>query len=97
MKKIVSLAGVVALALALSGCFTLNHEVGRGAQGSSETSERQWYALWGLVPLGECDSQEMANGATDYTVTSEQTIVDILLNLITGFVTINSQTVTVTK
>lgn len=97
MKKIVSLAGVVALALALSGCFTLNHEVGRGAQGSTEVSKRQWYALWGLVPLGETDSQEMANGATDYSVKSEQSIVDILLNLITGIVTINSQSVTVTK
>ena len=97
MKKVVSLAGIVALALALSGCFTLTHEVGKGAQGSSETEKRQWYALWGLVPLGETDSKEMANGATDYTVKSEQNIVDIILNLFTGIVTINSMTVTVTK
>jgi hypothetical protein len=97
MKKIVSLAGITVLALAISGCFTLTHEVGRGAQGGSETSKRQWYALWGLVPLGETDSQDMANGATDYTVKSEQNITDIILNIFTGIVTINSMTVTVTK
>jgi hypothetical protein len=97
MKRILSLAAALALVLTLSGCFSLNHQVGRGAQGGSETSKRQWYALWGLVPLGEIDSQRMAGGATDYTVESEQTLIDILLNLITGIVTINSQTVTVRK
>lgn len=97
MKRAVSLAAALALVLTLSGCFSLSHQVGRGAQGGSETEKRQWYALWGLVPLGEIDSQRMAGGATDYTVESEQTIVDILLNLITGIVTINSQTVTVLK
>jgi len=96
-KKLFSGLTIAALALSLSGCFTLTHDVGTGAQGKDEVEKRQWYALYGLVPLGEVDSQEMAKGATNYTVKSEQTIVDILLNLLTGFVTINSQTVTVTK
>jgi Bor protein len=96
-KKLLSVLGALALASFLTGCNTLVHEVGRGAQGHDEVEKRQWYALWGLVPLGEVDSHAMAKGATDYTVTSEHTIIDILLNLITTWVTINSQTVTVEK
>ena len=98
MKKLTSVLCTFALAAALTGCMTLNHDVGKGAQGSSSVEKRQWYAIWGLVPLsGEVDSQEMAKGATDYTVKSEQNIIDILLSIVTGFVTINCQTVTVTK
>jgi hypothetical protein len=99
LKKQQYLSPLCALALALSlgSCMQLNHIVGTGAQGGSEASKRQWYALWGLVPLGEVDARQLAGGATNYTVHSEHGIVDILLNLLTGWVTINSQTVTVTK
>src|SRR5262245_52962525 len=97
MKKFASIGAAVVLAYALSSCHTLVHEVGKGAQGSSEVEKRQWYILYGLIPLNDTDSKAMAHGATDYTIKSEQNIIDILLNIVTGFVTINSQTVTVTR
>ncbi len=98
MKK-TCLSCLLALVLAISStaCYTLNHTVGDGAQGTTEVSKRQWWAVWGLVPIGEVDSYDLAKGAKDYSVETQWTIIDILLNLITGWVTIFSQTVTVTK
>jgi hypothetical protein len=98
MKKFLIVAMCLAvIALPLTGCMYLKHNVGSGAAGGTQVSERQWYALWGLVPLGQVDSAKMAAGATNYTVESQHTIIDILINIVTQYVTINSQTVTVTK
>ena len=97
MKKLLALGCALALTASLSGCYTLEHTVGRGAQGGHEKSERQWYFLYGLVPLNEVDSQDLAGDATDYDVETEQTVTDVLINLLTGFFSIFSRTVTVTR
>ena len=96
-KRLSTLLCALALTSALTGCYTMNHRVGNGAQGSSETEKRQWFALWGLVPLGEVDSQKLANGAAHYDVETQMSAIDFLLNLVTGFVTITSRTITVTR
>lgn len=96
-KKLVSALAVLALTLSLGSCYALDHRVGSGAQGGVQAHERQWYILFGLVPLNDVDSQELAAGAKDYDVKSEIDVVDVLLNLFTGWLTIYSQTVTVTK
>ncbi len=94
-----SLALIAALTLTLpmTSCYTMTHQVGNGGTGATTTTERQWYALWGLVPLGEVDSKEMANGATDYTVKTEQNFLDIVIGFFTTFVTIVPFTVEVEK
>ena len=97
MRKLSRGLAALALTAALSGCYSLEHRVGTGAQGGTETSKRQWYVLYGLVPLGEVESQKLASGATNYDVKSEFGILDILLNIVTGFLTITGQTVTVTR
>jgi hypothetical protein len=97
MKRLVTLVLVLTLVLGASGCYSLTHTVGSGPQTGVELSTRQWYILWGLVPLGAKDSADLAGGASNYRVTSEITVVDFLINIITGLVTIQSQTVTVTK
>ncbi len=71
--------------------------MGKGAQGDSEKEKRQWYAIWGLVPLGEIDSQDLAGDAQDYSVRTQASVLDIIINIFTGFVTITSRTITVTK
>jgi hypothetical protein len=96
-RKLSGALSALTLTLALSGCYTLNHTVGRGAQGNDDEEKRQWYALWGLVPFDEVDSQDLANGAQDYSVRTQWTPIDILINIFTGIVTITSRTVTVTK
>jgi len=96
-RSFATLALLLSLSFAASGCYTLEHRVGDGAQGGSESQERQWYVLWGLVPLNHVNSQQMAGDASNYTVTSEITVIDFLFNLVTAWVTIYSQTVTVER
>ena len=81
------------LLLAGTGCMTLTHVVGEGAQGRHVEKERQWYVLWGLVPINEVDSHEMADGAVDYTVTSQVTFVDGLISILLGGFSFQTQTV----
>ena len=99
MRRLRSVAALVLAAFLLlgaSGCFTLEHEVGAGAQGRASVQERQWYALWGLVPINRVDSKAMAAGAQDYTIETQLGVVDILLNIVTSWVTVYSRTVKVT-
>ena len=96
-RTILTACGALALCAALSSCYSLDHRVGAGATNGVSVEERQWYILWGLVPLNTVDSHSMAAGATDYDVNSEITALDFLFNIVTSFVTVYSQTVTVTK
>ena len=96
MKKLM-LALVCGSMLLTPACYTIHHTVGKGAQGGAESEKRQWYILFGLVPMGEINSKTLAHDATDYTVTTQWSIVDILLNIFTGFVTITSRTITVER
>ena len=95
MKKIISI--VVLCSFLLTGCYTINHKVGNGAQGNATTEERQWFILWGLVPINDVDSQAMAGGAADYEITTQATPVDVIIGVFTGIVTIAPRTVKVTK
>jgi len=97
MKKIKSLLLIALFAFALTSCMTLQHTVGEGARGSSTNEAKQWYALWGAVPLNDVDSKQMADGADDYTIKSQVKFVDYIISAFTSVVTINVQTVSVTK
>jgi hypothetical protein len=81
----------------MTGCSAHTHKIGGGAAGTNVTEQHQWYILWGLVPLNHVDSATMAAGATDYQIVTAITPLDFLMNIFTGFVTIYSRTVTVTK
>lgn len=91
-------AGLLIVAmLCVIGCMAHIHKVGNGAQGTEMMAERQWYVLWGLVPINEVDTQAMAAGATDYEIITMYTPVDFVINIFTGIVTVNCRTVTVEK
>ena len=82
------------------GCSTHVHKVGNGAQGNDRNDmieARQWYVLFGLVPISEVDTNAMAGEATDYEITTELTAIDIIIGLFTGVVSVSSRTVTVQK
>jgi len=88
------------LSIPLSGCFTLTHTVGKGGSGEEVASNREWYILWGLIPLNKVDGEKMAlenNLTNNYTIKSETNFVDVLLNIVTGLVTVYGQTVSVSK
>jgi len=75
----------------------MTHTVGNGGSGKTTVTERQWYALWGLVPINPKDSKDMAKGADNYTVTTKSTFLDQVISAFTGAVTISCQTIEVEK
>jgi hypothetical protein len=83
----------------LPACFTFQHTVGRGPMNPKPTlvKETQWYALFGLVPIGRVDSGSMAGGAKDYRVTTKFTFVDVVITTFTSFVSFYRQTILVEK
>jgi len=97
MKTIKAFLGIFLLVLFLTSCMSLTHVVGTGASSSVATEKKQWYALWGLVPINEVDSKAMAGGASNYTIKSKVKFVDYVISAFTSAVTINVQTVSVLK
>lgn len=97
MKKVIAVFLIAAFCLLLMGCYTHIHQIGNGAQTGVKVEKKQWYILWGLIPLNDVDSQQMAGGATDYTIKTQHSFVDVLISIVTGYVTIYPKTVTVTK
>ncbi|RKU11758.1 hypothetical protein C6501_12090 [Candidatus Poribacteria bacterium] len=79
------------------GCAAHIHKVGNGAQGNETMEARQWYVLWGLVPINNVDTNMMAGQPTDYEITTQITVLDFIINVFTSAVTVYSRTVTVQK
>jgi len=96
LKKIVTLFSVLGLLFVVS-CSTHIHTIGNGPQEFETLESRQWYILWGLVPLNEVNSAEMSGGAVDYEIKTEQSAVDVIISIFTSIVTVQARTVTVTK
>ena len=70
LKKCTALLLVVCM-LFVFGCATHIHKVGDGAKGSTVEKGRQWYILFGLVPLNDVDSHAMAGAETNYTIKTQ--------------------------
>ena len=75
----------------------MNHVVGDGSKSGVKESARQWFVLWGLVPLSKVNSKEMAKGAKDYTVKTEMSVIDVVIGIFTSIVTIVPMTVEVSQ
>jgi hypothetical protein len=93
------LALAAGASLLMSGCFSIQHTVGRGPQHVPVDVEyrERWYGLFGLWPLDEYDSKLLANGSRDYRVTTEFTFSDVVISTLTSFVTFYRQTIIVEK
>jgi len=96
-NRILSIIVLIAFIVAFSGCYTNNHIIGNGSKGNTELSEKQWYVLWGLVPLNKVDTNKMAGDVNDYQITTTHSFVDLLISAITGIVTVQVKSVTVKK
>ena len=105
---------LIAITLIISmlfiSCATHLHTVGYGPQTGVKATARQYYLLWGLVPLNTVDTNEMAgtdingNQIEDYEIKTQTGPIDILLAFGLGVLTygigpaiIQSRTVTITK
>ena len=96
MKKAVVMIMIVS-SLFLIGCSTHVHTVGTGPQTGQVETARQWYILYGLIPLNTVDVGAMAGGAANYEIKTSTTALDIIIGIPAFYVTGKSRTVTVTK
>ena len=96
MKKLV-IAMMIVSALVIVGCSTHVHTVGAGPQKGQVASARQWYILYGLVPLNSVDTNTMIGGVDNYELQTSTAPMDILIGIPASWVTVSSRTVTVTK
>ncbi len=97
MKKMIKVVTILLLLLFVVGCTTHIHKVGNGPQTYNSQEERQWYVLWGLVPLNDIDTNDMAGDAANYEIKTEVTPLDILISIPASWVSVSSRTVTVIK
>ena len=97
MNKITKAVIIMLLTLFFIGCTTHIHKIGTGPQNFDSEELRQWYILWGLVPINEVDTKEMAGEAINYEIKTEVTPIDFLIGIPAGTVTVTSRTVTVTR
>ena len=91
--SIILIVGVVAII----GCATHVHKIGNGPQMGAETTQRQWYVLWGLVPINDVNTETMAGGVTDYEIKTQVTFVDGIIGIFTGLISVHPRSVKVTK
>ena len=96
MKKNITILLLVS-SLFVVGCYTQTFVVGNGSQTGQTASQRQWFALFGLIALTQVDIQALSGGATDYEIQTQVSGMDILIGIPAGYVTVSSRTVTVTK
>ncbi len=97
IKRTLKMVAIIfASSILLTSCFSYTSVVGEGAQGN--TTESQWnhYVIYGLAPVGVSNSKEMAGGAENYTVKTEQSFVNGLLYAL-SFGLYSPTTTTVTK
>ena len=96
-RRAIAVFFLLLFTFSLVGCSYHIHKVGNGPKGNTMTQQRQWYVLFGLVPINDVDTHQMAAGATDYEIKTEQSALDIVINIFTGIASVYSRTVTVTK
>lgn len=109
MKKIV-ISMMLVSSLLIVGCSTHIHTVGYGPQSGIVKTERQYYLLWGLIPINTVDTQAgLAEDEINYEIRTQTGVGDyfvmigppIFFGIIFGAPLpvglITSRTVTVTK
>lgn len=96
MRRVTAVVVMASFLLIMVGCSAHIHTIGNGAQGNNVIQERQWYILWGIVPLNDIRTDQMTSAA-DYTIKTEQSVLDVIINIFTSVVTVYSRTVTVTE
>jgi len=96
MKRMATLCLIMLVGIMLN-CSTHIHTIGRGPSEGIRTEIRQWYVLWGLVPINQVDTRKMAENAKDYQIKTQASLMDVIINIFTNNVSVTSRTVTVTR
>lgn len=97
MKHFRNLILVLFIAVSLSNCAAHLHTIGDGPKENTAVVQRQWYILYGLVPLNNVDTKTIAGNSTDYQIVTQVTAVDALITFFTSVISVNCRTVVVVK
>jgi hypothetical protein len=98
-KKLVSLILLVALGVSIAGCFTIKiggkTELAPSTEGGTKIAHKRcWYALWGLVPIGDNSTDSLIpERVRKVRVETKYTVPDFLINIFTFILTIETFTV----
>lgn len=98
-KKLVSLILLFALTMSVAGCFTIRiggkAELAPSTEVGTKIGEKKcWYALWGLVPIGDNSTDSLIPGTVKKVrVETKFTVLNFLINMFTGIATIETVTV----
>jgi hypothetical protein len=95
-KKVVGIILLFAVIMSVVGCYTIR--VGGKAELAPSTEEgtkiagkRCWYALWGLIPIGDNSTDSLIPAtAKKVRVETKYKVSDFLINILTGLVTIET-------
>ena len=96
MVKMIILLSIISI-FAVSCSYQHRHSVGNGPQTGVTLTRKQWYALWGLVPVNDVDVEKLAGGSENYEIYTRSNAGDFFINLFTGIIGFTSRTVTVRK
>jgi hypothetical protein len=83
-NKFVTFALLSFLCLSMASCYTLTYAVGDGSKTGETIMEKNHYLIAGLAPIKTADPSKMAGDAKNYQVTISHTVVDGLINILTG-------------
>lgn len=83
-NKFLSFALVCLLSLSMASCYTVSYAVGSGSQTGEIITEKNHFLVAGLAPIKTANPTQMAGDAKNYQVTISQTVVDGLINILTG-------------
>ena len=98
MKKIFMISFMAIVIF--SACSSHTHTVGAGPSTGLQEKARQYYILFGLVPLNKVDTNSMIGDATNFRIETTTGPADVLIGIAAGMIvptTVSSRTVTVTK
>ncbi len=98
-KKLIGLIVLVAVTVSVTGCFTIR--IGGKAElapstekGTKIVQKRCWYALWGLLPIGDNSTDSLIpETAKKVRVETKYTVSDALINIFTILVSLETFTV----
>jgi hypothetical protein len=98
-RKLVSLILLLAVTMSIVGCYTIR--IGGKAELAPSTEEgtkiaqkRCWYAVWGLVPIGDNSTDSLIPATVKKVrVETKYTIMDALINIFTFIASIETFTV----
>lgn len=75
---------MVAVCFVMTSCYTFTAVVGEGPKTGEVVTQKNHYVVNGLAKLKTADTQAMAGGAKDYSITITHSFIDGLISTLTG-------------